>query len=128
MKPGQGIKMFNNFPASHHGSGPVDNYSKDTRRGMDADVGEGKLIRYNFEHCYDWCVKEFSKPSGNRSHLGTVGANGDYLYRAYSDGTDENPRNFHVQYLQGPYIPKTSSFQGLTKSMHGEQEFKSPSA
>ena len=54
MKPGQEISLLNDFPPSHHGSGPVDNYSNDARRGMDADVAEGKLGRYNYVHCYDW--------------------------------------------------------------------------
>ena len=109
MQPGLEIEVFHDFPASHHGSGPVDNYSKDTRRGMDEDVAEGRLVRYNYEHCYDWCVKNMSKPSEDKKHLGTFGANGKYLFRAYSDGKDANPRGF-------PVIPENRSFQSLQGS------------
>jgi hypothetical protein len=110
MKPGQEISVLHDFPPSHHGSGPVDNYSKDARRGMDADVAEGKLERYNYVHCYDWCVQNLQAPSGDgKKHLGTFGANGDYIYRAYSDGEDSNPRGF-------PVIPKDRSFQPLPGS------------
>ena len=38
------------FKASHHGSGPVDNYGKDPRRAMDEAVPSGDLMRYNYEH------------------------------------------------------------------------------
>jgi len=112
MKPGQGLEMFHDFSVSHHGSGPVDNYSKDTRRGMDLDVAAGKFTRYNYEHCFDWCVNpenNMSAPSDAKKHLGTFGANGKYIYRAYSDGKDPNLRGF-------PVIPTDRSFQPLSGS------------
>jgi hypothetical protein len=110
MQPGLDIEVWHDFPASHHGSGPVDNYSKDTRRGMDEDVAEGRLVRYNYEHCYDWCVKYMPMPSEDKKkHLGTFGANGKYLYRAYSDGKDASSRGF-------PVIPGNRSFQSLEGS------------
>ena len=62
MKPGLGIEMFHDRYEVHHGSGPVDSYSKDARRGMDFDVSCGKYTRYNYVHCCDWCVKEMSAP------------------------------------------------------------------
>ena len=50
MRPGIGIQVFHDFKASHHGSGPVDNYGKDPRRAMDEAVPSGDLMRYNYEH------------------------------------------------------------------------------
>ena len=76
---------------------------------MDEGVSEGRLVRYNYEHCYDWCVKYMPMPSEDKKHLGTFGANGKYLYRAYSDGKDANSRGF-------PVIPGNRSFQSLEGS------------
>ena len=39
---GLGLEMWHDFPPSHHGSGPVDSFGKDARRGMDADVKFGR--------------------------------------------------------------------------------------
>ena len=96
FKAGVGINMVHDFFASHHGSGPWDNYGKDPRRGMDKDVAFGKFTRYSYEHCYDWCVENMSKPPGDKKHLGRFGSNGKYIYRAYSDGTNANLRGFPV--------------------------------
>jgi hypothetical protein len=30
---------------------------------MDEDVTEGRLVLYNYEHSYDWCVKYMPMPS-----------------------------------------------------------------
>ena len=73
---------------------------------MDSDVAEGRLTRYNYEHCYDWCVEYMAEPSTDK-HLGTFGANGKYLYRAYSDEKDGNLRGFLV--IRGDrWFPKLS--------------------
>jgi len=104
FKPGIGIEIWHDFPASHHGSGPVDNFGKDPRRGMDDDVASGRFTRFNFEHCYDWCVEFMSAPSERKRHLRTFGANGAYIWRAYSKLGDANPRGF-------PIIPSGRNFQ-----------------
>jgi len=96
MEPGLGIEVYHDFSASHHGSGPVDNYGKDGRRAMDDDVACGDLIRYNYEHCFDWCTKWMPVTSDKKKHLGTFGANGAYIWRAYSKLGDANPRGFPV--------------------------------
>jgi len=96
MESGLGIEVYHDFSASHHGSGPVDNYGKDGRRAMDDDVACGDLIRYNYEHCFDWCTKWMPVPSDKKKHLGTFGANGTYIWRAYSKLGDANPRGFPV--------------------------------
>jgi hypothetical protein len=49
------------------------------------------------------------KPTEEKKHLGTFGANGEYIFQAFSDGTDPNPRGFSV-------IPKDRSFQKLQGS------------
>lgn len=124
MKPGLGIEMFHDRYEVYHGSGPVDNYSKDARRGMDFDVRCGKYMRYNYIHCYDWCVKQMPAPNQNdkKEHLGTFGANGKYIWCAYSDGTDNNERDF-------PVIPPDRTFQALPGSngiyaWRGKHEYK----
>lgn len=109
MKPGQGLEMFHDFAASHRGSGPVDSYSKDAREGMDLDVATGRLVRYNYVHCFDWAMEKMAKPSLQKKRRGIYGANGKYFWRAYSDGTDDNSRGF-------PVIPDDRSFQQLPGS------------
>ena len=52
MRSGIGIEVDQDFKASSHGSGPVDNFGKDPRRAMDDAVAAGDLTRYNFTHCY----------------------------------------------------------------------------
>ena len=37
-----------------------------------------------------------AKPSEDHSHRGTFGCNGEYIWRAYSSGTDSNPENYPV--------------------------------
>ncbi len=44
------------------------------------------------------------KPDDKHKHGGTYGANGKYMYRAYSEGSDVNARGF-------PVVPKDRSFQ-----------------
>jgi hypothetical protein len=109
MRPGIGMEVFHDFKASHHASGPVDNYGKDPRIAMDDAVAAGDLTRYNFEQCFDWCVEHMPAPSGGKSHRGTFGANGAYIWEAYSELGRENPRGF-------PVIPAGRDFQGLEGS------------
>jgi hypothetical protein len=104
MKLVQGLEMYQDFACAHHGEGPVDSFSKKTRAGMDADVAFGKFQRYSYEHCFDWCIKNMQKPDNKHKHGGTYGANGKYMYRAYSEGSDVNARGF-------PVVPKDRSFQ-----------------
>jgi hypothetical protein len=47
LKPGQDLELIHDFSCSHHGSGPVDSFSKDASHGMDSDVATGKSGRYN---------------------------------------------------------------------------------
>jgi len=109
MRPGMEIEVIHDFKASHHASGPVDNYGKDPRRAMDQEVAAGDTSRYNYTHCFDWCAENLARPSAEKSHLGTFGANGEYIWRAYCKHGDENPRNF-------PQIPVVRNFQGLEGS------------
>ena len=109
MKPGQDLELIHDFSCSHHGSGPVDSFSKDARHGMDSDVAAGKFVRYNYEHCYEWCIQNMAAPEGKKKHRGTFGANGNYFWRAYSDGNDANEKGF-------PVIPNDRSFQALPGS------------
>ncbi len=118
MRPGIDIEVFHDFKASHHASGPVDNYGKDPRRAMDKAVASGDTTRFNFTHCYDWCVSEMPSPSDDKKHLGTFGANGEYIWAAYCKRGEENPRGFLPLFLQFA-IFKVSKV--LTKYMHGEQ-------
>jgi hypothetical protein len=109
MMPGIGIEVYHDFKASHHASGPVDNYGKDPRIAMDDAVAAGDLTRYNFEQCFDWCVEHMPAPSGGKSHRGTFGANGAYIWEAYTELGRDNPRGF-------PVIPAGRDFQGLEGS------------
>ena len=67
MKPGQDLELINDFSCSYHGSGPVDSLSKDARHEMDSDVAAGKFVRYNYEHCYEWCIQNMAAPEGKKS-------------------------------------------------------------
>ena len=109
MRAGIGIEVDHDFKASSHGSGPVDNYGKDPRRAMDDAVAAGDLTRYNFTHCYDWCVTHMAAPSEGKQHLGTFGANGEYIWRAYSKHGEQNPRGF-------PVIPVVRNYDALEGS------------
>ena len=110
MKPGQDLELIHDFLCSHHGSGPVDSFSKDARHGMDADVATGKFVRYNYEHCYEWCIKNMALPDEKKKHRGTFGANGNYFWRAYSDGEDVNEKGF-------PVIPDDRHFRRFQVQM-----------
>ena len=53
-------------------------------------------MRYNFEHCFDWCVTEMPAPSDDKKHLGTFGANGEYIWAAYCERGAANPRGVEI--------------------------------
>jgi len=79
---------------------------------MDADVATCKFVRYNYdnyEHCYEWGIKNMALPDEKKKHRGTFGANGNKFWRAYSDGKDVNEKGF-------PVIPDDREFQALPGS------------
>lgn len=95
MKSGLGVNIIHNFFVSHHGSGPWDNYGKVPRKLMDAAVNADKLSRFNYEHCFDFCVANMSQPSTNHTHTEMFSAN-NHHFRAYATKGAANPRGFPV--------------------------------
>ena len=87
--PGLGIEMYHDFPPSHHGSGPVDKYGKDAPKGMDRDTKFNKLDRYNFEHCYNWSVKNMGEPTDKPGKFDKTWSATGYQWRAYTDGSQK---------------------------------------
>ena len=43
---------------------------------------------YDYHKCYEWCTKEMVMPDPEQDHAGTWGCNGEYHWRAFSNGTD----------------------------------------
>ena len=109
MRTGIAVEVYHDFKASHHASGPVDNYGKDPRRAMDDVVAASDLTRYNYTHCFDWCVSNMQAPSDEKKHLGTFGANGEYLWPAYCKHGEANSRGF-------PVLSPARNFDGLEGS------------
>ena len=94
---GMGVEIWHNFFASHHASGPQDNAGKDPRRAMDLAIIHNKTETiYSYWKCLRWCASNMSAPSADHKHAGTFGCNGEYIWKAYSDGTDENPDDHPV--------------------------------
>ena len=94
---GMEIDIFHNFFVSHHASGPQDNAGKDPRRAMDRAIVHDKASTiYDYGACYRWCESNMYAPSTQHDHRGTWGCNGDYIWRAYSNGEDENPHHYPV--------------------------------
>lgn len=112
MLPGLGIEMYHDFPPSHHGSGPVDSYGKDARKGMDRDTKFNKLHRYNFEHCYKWSVEHLSQPVSREDRFGKTWSATGYEWRAYTDGSHETEEDYQQ-------IPADKNWQ----SLQGSNEF-----
>ena len=108
MLPGLGLEIWHDFSVSHHGSGPVDSYGKDARRGMDLDTKFGRLSRYDFSHCLDWCERNMSEPASNRRRKGKWSASGSYQWRGYSDGFYPGDKY--------PVIPEDRNWQQLPGS------------
>lgn len=107
MQSGLGIEMFHDFPVSHHGSGPVDSYGKDARRGMDRDSKFGRLHRYNFSHCLTWCENHMKRPAQDRKRKGKWSAT-NYIWRGYSDGLFPGD--------EYPVVPQDREWQQLSGS------------
>ena len=112
LLPGLGIEMYHDFPPSHHGSGPVDNYGKDAPKGMDRDTKFNKLDRYNFEHCYNWSVKNMGEPTDKPGRFYKTWSATGYQWRAYTDGSHETQASF-------PIIPEDNNWQPV----EGSNEF-----
>ena len=108
MEPGLSIGMEHDFYPSHHGSGAWDSYGKDAPKAMDRDTAFKKSThRYDAYSCYNWCVKNMSKPSGNKEHRGIFAADGEYHWRAYAEKDDSSGHRV---------IDKERDFQALPGS------------
>ena len=46
---------------------------------------------YSYSKCLRWCRSNMRAPSADHTHAGTFGCNGEYIWKAYSNGHDENP-------------------------------------
>ena len=91
------LESWHNFFVSHHASGPQDNAGKDPRRKMDRAIIKDKdKTIYSYAACNRWCVENMAAPSAEHEHRGTFGCNGEYHWRAYSDGADANPDGYPV--------------------------------
>jgi hypothetical protein len=84
---GMEMDMEHNFFMPHHASGPQDNAGKDPRRAMDKAIIYNKTHTiYDYGACFEWCSLNMTQPSIKHDHRGTWGGNGDYIWRAYSNG------------------------------------------
>ena len=117
---GMEIELFHHFYESHHASGPQDNAGeprarlllfssplttdhagKDPRRAMDrAIVHEKSELIYDYHRCLEWCAKHMPRPDDSKEHSGTWGCNGEYHWRAFSNGADPHSHLY-------PNIPQT---------------------
>ena len=111
---GMELELWHHFYESHHASGPQDNAGKDPRcapahgvcvrcahrrfteplfrlprRAMDAAILHEKAqLIYDYHKCYVWCAREMARPSDTHEHVGTWACNGEYHWRACSNGRD----------------------------------------
>ena len=68
---------------------PQDNAGKDPRRAMDAAIVHEKAATiYDYHRCMEWTTSNMVRPSVGHAHDGTWGCNGEYHWRALSNGND----------------------------------------
>ena len=80
---------------SHHASGPQDNAGKDPRRAMEAAIHHEKTATiYDYHRCMERTTKNMARPSAEHSHGGTWGCNGEYFWRAFSNGKDPHEAKY----------------------------------
>ena len=86
---GMELELFRYTYESHHASGPQDNAGKDPRRAMDAAILHEKAATiYDYHRYMEWTTQNMPHPSAEHAHEGTWGANGEYHWRAFSNGLD----------------------------------------
>ena len=84
-------------------SGPAgqDNAGKDPRRAMDRAILHDKAeLIYDYHRCFQWCDANMGRPSDMHNHEGTWACNGEYMWRAFSNGKDPHKHLY-------PNIPAT---------------------
>lgn len=107
--------MVHEYYASHHGSGPWDSVGKDPRKLMDDEVAFGRLDRYDYWTCFEFCVSHMQAPvSVGRS--GDFCANGEYYWFAFSDGSDLERLNRDGLLGRVVVLPKERTFQPVKGS------------
>ena len=74
---------------------PQDNAGKDPRRAMDAAILHEKAATiYDYHRCMEWTTKNMARPSVEHAHDGTWGCNGEYFWRAFSNGRDPHAAKY----------------------------------
>lgn len=85
---------------------------------MERDIGFRKAGNlYNYRRCFDWCTENMPHPSLGHTHEGTWGANGEFIWWAYSDGTKDDHQDLpsidirYKQYRPFPGSDEKHSFE-----------------
>ena len=64
---------------------------------MDRAVLHDKAeLIYDYHKCYEWCNKDMARPSDEWEHTGTWACNGEFHWRALSNGKDPHNAKYPI--------------------------------